>query len=476
MKQLIPALLLICGFLSTAADGAEAGAKRPNVLFVLIDDMGYGDLSCFSDSRVKTEQIDRLSREGLRFSQFYVNAPICSPSRIAFTTGQYPARWQITSYLDRREVNERRGIANWLNPAAPSLARTLAGAGYYTAHVGKWHMGGQRDVGEAPLIREYGFMTSITNFEGLGERVLPIFENRPDGKPFEHGPTRMSADLGGGPIHWVVRHEVTRVYVDRALDEITAAGSAGKPFYINLWLDDVHSPCQAPPDLRGDGSPEANYDGVTKEMDRQLGRVFDRIRSEPSLRDSTIILVASDNGPEPGLGTTAGMRGSKGNLYEGGIRLPLIVWAPGLVPSSTVGMINGKTLLAAMDVAPSILALAGVQPPAGVNFDGTDMSEALVGRSTVERKMPVMWCRPPDRPGPRNSWPDLAIRDGEWKLLINRDRSRPELYNIQDDPNEKSNQAEKRPDVVKRLADEVLAWDRSVKESAKSAQSKPTPQ
>lgn len=473
MKQLVLALLVACCAVATPALGAET-TQRPNVLFVLIDDMGYGDLSCFSDSRVKTDQIDRLGREGVRFSQFYVNAPICSPSRVAFTTGQYPGRWRITSYLDRREMNDRRGIANWLDPAAPSLARMLAGAGYYTAHVGKWHMGGQRDVGDAPLIRDYGFATSLTNFEGLGERVLPKFESDRNGKPFEHVPTKMSADLGGGPIHWIARHEVTHFYVDRALDEINQAAHAGKPFYINLWLDDVHSPCQAPPDLRGDGSPQANYDGVVKEMDRQLGRVFDRIRGEPNLRDNTIILIASDNGPELGLGTTGGMRGSKGNLYEGGIRLPLIVWSPRLLAPDSVGKINGKTLVAAMDFAPSLLALAGVQSSKDIAFDGLDMSQALLGRSAAERSAPVMWCRPPDRPGPKGAWPDLAVRDGNWKLLISRDRSRPELFDIVKDPNERTNLANERPDVTKRLADEVLAWDRSIQESAtKKPTSKP---
>src|SRR5207253_1921100 len=111
----------------------------------------------------------------------------------------------------------------------------------------KWHMGGQRDVGDAPPISDYGFAKSLTSFEGLGERVLAKFEPTPDGKPFVHEPTEMSAKLGGGPIHWVERHKVTEVFVDRAIAEIDAAAKANKPFYINLWPDDVHSPCQAPP-------------------------------------------------------------------------------------------------------------------------------------------------------------------------------------------------------------------------------------
>src|SRR6185369_16622312 len=137
-------------------------AARPNFIFVLIDDMGYGDLSCYGNQKVRTENLDRLAREGIRFTQFYVAAPICSPSRTALLTGQFPARWRITSYLADRKANTERGLAQWLDPAAPSLARTLQQAGYATGHFGKWHMGGQRDVGEAPLISQYGFDQTLT--------------------------------------------------------------------------------------------------------------------------------------------------------------------------------------------------------------------------------------------------------------------------------------------------------------------------
>lgn len=440
-----------------AADAFAAEAtNRPNILFVLIDDMGYGDLSCYGGKRVETTHIDALAREGVRFTQFYVNAPICSPSRVALTTGQYPGRWGITSYLDHREADRRRGQADWLSLEAPSLARFLAKAGYYTAHVGKWHMGGQRDVGDAPLITEYGFAASLTNFEGLGERVLPVFEPGPDGRPFQHGPTQMNARLGG-PIQWVDRHKVTEVFVDRAIKEIQKAVEADRPFYLNLWLDDVHTPLQAPPGLRGDGSREANYLGVMKAMDTQLGRLFDFIRSQPELRDKTLILLASDNGHEPGCGSAGGLRGSKATLYEGGIRSPLIAWYRG-IPASAVGTSNDQTLLAGMDLPPSLLAMAHVPPPDDVVFDGLNMAEALCGRATPKRDQPIMWVRPPDRPGPNRGWPDLAIRDGDWKLLVNRNGSKPELFNVINDPHESTNLADKHPEMVQRLSARVIEW------------------
>jgi uncharacterized sulfatase len=457
---LTAAVALLAPF-ARAADAPAARQAHPNILFFLIDDMGYRDLSCFGGTRAKTPEIDRLAAEGIRFTRFYVGSPICSPSRVAITTGQYPNRWRITSYLDNRAANRRRGMDNWLSPDAPSLARYLKAAGYHTAHVGKWHMGGQRDVGEAPPISAYGFDTSLTNFEGLGARLLPRFEPNPDGTPFRHGPTDLSAKLGGD-IRWVDRHRVTEAFVDRAIDEMKAAGREGKPFFINLWPDDVHSPCQAPPGMRGDGSPAANYVGVLREADRQFGRAFDFVRSNPDLRDNTIILVCSDNGPEAGLGSAGELRGSKGQLYEGGVRSPLIVWWPGGMPAGKAGTSNDTTIVTGMDVPPSLLALAGVGAPKGAIFDGVDMSAALAGRTAPERKQPVMWVRPPDRPGPRGNLPDLAIREGQWKLLVSRQGTRAELFDILADPREQKNLAADHPDLVHRLSATVIAWDKSI--------------
>lgn len=149
MKILL--LLLVCKALISVPLRAE-NPVRPNVVLVLIDDMGWGDFSCFGNPEAKTPNIDRLAGEGIRFSQFYVNAPICSPSRCALVTGQYPQRWRITSYLSNRADNRARGMADWLDPQAPLLVRMLHDAGYATGHFGKWHLGGQRDVADAPPI------------------------------------------------------------------------------------------------------------------------------------------------------------------------------------------------------------------------------------------------------------------------------------------------------------------------------------
>ena len=135
---------------------------------------GLGDFSCFGNKDAKTPNIDRMAAEGIRFEQFHVNSPICSPSRCAMTTGQYPQRWRIHSYLNNRADNARRGCAQWLDPKAPTLARVLQQNGYATGHFGKWHLGGQRDVDDAPPITAYGFDESLTNFEGMGPKLLPL--------------------------------------------------------------------------------------------------------------------------------------------------------------------------------------------------------------------------------------------------------------------------------------------------------------
>lgn len=230
--------LLLAALLLAAGLRADE-PRRPNILFVLVDDLGWGDFSCFGNTEAKTPHIDRLAAEGLAFDQFYVNSPICSPSRCALLTGQYPQRWRITSYLSHRADNSRRGLAQWLDPQAPSLGRTLQAAGFATGHFGKWHLGGQRDVADAPAITRYGFDTSLTNFEGMGPKLLPLTRT-PDVPEFKK--IWADAERLGGPVTWLDRAKITTGYADAALRFIDEATAQRKPFFINLWPDDVHSP------------------------------------------------------------------------------------------------------------------------------------------------------------------------------------------------------------------------------------------
>ncbi|MBM3881665.1 MAG: N-acetylgalactosamine-6-sulfatase [Verrucomicrobia bacterium] len=452
--------LLWAGFLTSPLPAATS--PRPNLIVVLFDDLGWGDFSCFGNRDATTEHVDRLAAEGLRFEQFYVNSPICSPSRAAISTGQYPQRWRITSYLDRRAHNDERGLAQWLAPEAPMLARALQQAGYATGHFGKWHLGGQRDVGEAPPIGAYGFDESLTNFEGLGPRVLPLLEAY-DGQPARRHALG-SDQLGQGPIAWADRSQVTAAFVAGAIRFIQHAQANGQPFYLNLWPDDVHSPFFPPKDRRGDGSPRSRYLGVLETVDEQLGVLFDFIRSREALRAHTLILVCSDNGPEPGAGQAGPFRGYKTMLYEGGVRSPLLVWGPGLIPAERAGTVNRQSVLAAIDLVPSLLAVAGVPGPAGIEFDGVALPEVLLGQARSSRNRPLFFRRPPDRDRfyGVDDLPDLAVRDGRWKLLCEYDGSDAQLYDLEADRGETVNLASSQPAVVQRLSEAVIEWHRAM--------------
>lgn len=457
MKSFVSLFLAVLAAVSVVS-AAAAEASRPNVIFLLIDDMGYADLSCYGNKAVHTDNIDRLAREGIRFTQYYVAAPICSASRTAAMTGQFPARWKMTSYLANRQLNNRRGMAQWLDVQAPSLARELQRAGYATGHFGKWHMGGQRDVGEAPLIAEYGYDATLTQFEGLGDRILPMLDAF-DGKPAKKYALG-SDNLGRGNITWMDRSKVTTAFAARALEFIKAAEQAGKPFYVNLWPDDVHSPFFPPKALRGDESKHTLYNAVVQATDDQLAEIITYVRTSPKLKDNTIIIVASDNGPEPGAGSAGVFRGSKGNLFEGGVREPLIVWAPKLMAEVARGTTNEKSVVAAVDLLPSILRFAGVTGTAAAEkSDGLDVSGTLLGRETAVRTKPLFWSRPPDRPGPpRQRHPDFSMREGDWKFMMRADGSAPQLYDLAKDGSETHNLAASDPARVEQMAKAIRAW------------------
>ncbi|MBN1816805.1 MAG: sulfatase-like hydrolase/transferase [Sedimentisphaerales bacterium] len=244
---------------------SDRQSNRPNIIFIFIDDMGYADPSCFGNPKVKTPNIDRLAAEGIRLTSFYANSPLCSPSRVAVMTGQYPHRWKIYSYLASRKANRDRGMADWLDPKAPTTARILQQAGYATAHFGKWHIGGGRDVGDAPLPQEYGFDESLVSFEGLGDRIL--FPN--------DDLCEQSRKLGRGKIQETPKHRSIEAYVDRAVRFIQA--HRDKPFYIELFPNDVHDPHLPKPNAiekwkEVTNNPfEMKFFAVLEEMDRQIG-------------------------------------------------------------------------------------------------------------------------------------------------------------------------------------------------------------
>lgn len=419
--------------------------------------MGWADLSSFGNTDAQTPNIDKIASEGISFEQFYVNSPICSPSRVAISTGTYPQRWNITSYLDHEKNNSARGMANWLDPSAPMLARNLQQAGYATGHFGKWHMGGQRDVADAPPITDYGFDESLTNFEGMGPKLLPMTKDE-TGKV---GKIWQDAEILGGGYTWMQRSEITTGFVDAALDFIAKASEEDKPFYVNLWPDDVHSPFWPPFEEYGlakEAGKRALYLAVLEAMDQQMGKLFEYIQSNEELKENTLILFCSDNGPELGAGRAGDLKGYKTHLYEGGIRSSLIVWGPGFIDKSAIGTRNKESIFSAIDFTPSLLAFTG--SPKTRMTDGENVIETILGESTESREAPIYFSRPPDRKSYYGfeNLPDLAVRYGKWKLLCDYDGGGPELFNMSEDPGETKNLANANPEIAKRLIKEVTSW------------------
>ena len=452
MRHLFILSVFLCGLC-----GSSTAAQKPNIIMVFIDDMGWGDFSCFGNKDAQTPNIDRIAAEGIRFEQFHVNSPICSPSRCALTTGQYPQRWRIHSFLNNRADNERRGCAQWLDPKAPTLARVLQQNGYATGHFGKWHLGGQRDVDDAPPITAYGFDESLTNFEGMGPKLLPLTMKPGDTEP---GKIWADAERLGKPVTWMQRSKITSGFIDAAIPFIDKATAAKKPFFVNLWPDDVHGPWWPPTDKWAEGK-RGLYLSVLEEMDRQFGKLFDHLRSNAELLNNTLLLICSDNGPEPGAGSAGPFRGSKTTLYEGGTRSPLIVWGPGVIEKAKAGSVNKKSIFAAFDLAPSLLSIAKIEAK-DVAFDGEDIAPALLGQSEVSRSDPIFWRRPPDRKTASDKLPerlpDLAMREGNWKLLCEYDGTKPQLYDLAKDRGEATNLAVMHADIVQRMTKSLLTW------------------
>lgn len=477
--MLVTGVLWLMFFAPLVPAQSPQQARRPNVVFIFVDDMGYRDLGCYGNPDVKTPNIDQLAGQGARFTQFYVASPICSPSRVGVLTGQYPARHKIHSYLASRARNNSRGMAHFLDPKVETVARTFQKAGYATAHFGKWHLGGGRDVGDAPLPQNYGFDESLVSFEGLGDRVLP------------EGGGMKSEKLGRGKITFAPKHKLTEMYVNRSIDFIRR--NKDKQFYLHLWLNDVHD-AHRPSEkmLKKYEGFKANpyvqkFYAVLDEMDRQIGRLINSI-DEMKLAENTLIVLTSDNGPTAwpryekqgydAPGHVGELRGRKWSLYEGGIREPLIVRWKGKVPA---GHVDKKSVIGAVDLFPTFCQIAKVPVPAKWNFDGTDVSAAFLGKP-ITRDKPLFWEYGRDenylRPAlPIDQSPNLAIRYDQWKLLMNGDGTRVELYDLNKSPREYHNVAGHHPKVTRSLIEKLLAFKKSIpgypeNKSAKLGQAK----
>jgi N-acetylgalactosamine-6-sulfatase len=452
LRAVLPAALLL------AAPAAAADPPRPNVVFILADDLGWGDLGCYGNRDTKTPNLDALAAGGKLFTHFYVNGSVCSPSRCAFLTGQFPARHKIHGHYATPELNTARGMSQFLDPKTPTLARLLKDAGYATAHVGKWHLGSHPD---APSPAKYGFdfvkATTSNDNTWAEQNADPFF-----------------------------RAKSSALFVDEGLKFVEA--NKGKPFYLQLWMLLPHATLNPTPeqlkafDRLAPGGADFPHKAARQifyaslaDLDAQVGRLVKRLE-ELKLADNTLVVFSSDNGPEEiairnaghsGVGSPGPFRGRKRSLYEGGVRVPLIArWPAGIKP----GQVDDSSVVCGADLLPTVCALAGAAVPKDHALDGEDRSAVLTGKP-AERTKPLFWEWRFNVAGPvLNKCPELATRDGKWKLLMNPDGSRVELYDVPADPSELTNLADKYPDVAKRMGERVLAWAKTLPDGPRDAE------
>lgn len=429
-----------------AAAQLHAQQDKPNVIVILVDDMGIGDNGTYGSTITPTPNIDRLAHEGLQLNSFYSAAPVSSPARTGLITGRCPIKYQINTFLDTKAANARVESVDYLDPAAPTMAHAFQDAGYATGHFGKWHMGGGRDVKDAPAFERYGFDEHVSTYES------------PDPDP-----KLTSTNWIWAASDEVKRWDRTAYFIDHAISFMKRSKEQGKPFFLNLWPDDVHTPWvpKAKAHKNGEWEMKLCFVPVMEELDRQLGRFFAAI-DELGLRDNTIVVYTADNGPAPSFNQerTCGKRGQKNSLYEGGINMPFIIRYPKAIEP---GRVNTRTVLSTLDLYPSLCAMCGIPTQSGYWSDGADYSRAFLGLEEPERKEPLMWDfgRNEYYNKPANAYhrsPHLAIRQGRWKLLCGDNISDAQLYDVVADPNETTDLAAEHPDLVQSMGQTVCEW------------------
>eukprot|EP00051_Salpingoeca_urceolata_P017525 m.239577 g.239577 ORF g.239577 m.239577 type:complete len:545 (+) comp18979_c0_seq4:46-1680(+) len=464
-------MLTACAVLLAAA---VAHGKKPNAIFLLADDWGWGDTGAYAsmvnggDKPPLTPNLDKMATEGTMFTRFHTLASVCSPSRASWLTGSWPLSVRSPYIFScSPEANAKKGQGNFVNLTTPMITRTLNNAGYATAHYGKWHLG---CTPNSPSPNAYGIDDSST------------YVSNPAVAP----------QLGNFSDLWFPSNS-SRLIVDHAIRFIKNATAEGKPFYLNLWFHISHAPL-APTPQQLEQFPTATYcawSGMTRrteyyhhcpiqvfrasqhDADQQIGRLFDFLKLKDLDRD-TITLFSGDNGPEDphvyfnSVGSAGIYRGRKRSLYEGGISTPLIVRWPGQVPAGRVSAAD----IASIDWFPTMASLSStaLDPKTQQWIRGRDASDLLLGKTNkpAPRTIPLVWDYRFKMPGKcYHQSPRLAIMDPEFdlKLLMNPDRSRVELFNVTADSFEQDNLAASRPADVDRLAKTLLDWEASMPQS-----------
>jgi arylsulfatase A-like enzyme len=429
-------LPLLAAGASNAGGSAFRTVRRPNIIMIYADDLGYGDLSCYGHPTIRTPYLDRLAARGMRFTNWYSAAPVCTPSRAALLTGRYPIRSGLTNVLGP----DSEGGISARELSLPQLLRT---AGYSTALVGKWHLGDQPK--HAPC--EHGFDTAFgvpysndmtsSPVPGVLSSVpyppLPLLRN---GKLLETDPDQTL---------------LTQRFTTEATRVLQT--STSRPFFLYFAHTAPHVPLYAGPRFRGN-SARGPYGDVVEEMDWSVGEIM-RTLEETGQSRNTLIVFSSDNGPwlsQRQQGGSAGpLRSGKSTTWEGGMREPCIAWCPGLIPAASVN----TSICNMMDLFPTFAHLAEAQLPKDLLLDGQNITPILAGGKGDPNRAFFYW----------NADDLVAVRRGPWKLRVQPNLSAPsnvELYNLDEDPSEQFDLAADRPNLAADLLTLMRAHAASV--------------
>jgi arylsulfatase A-like enzyme/acetyl esterase/lipase len=434
------AFLVSLGFLAPEPGSkATSAAAKPNVILILMDDLGYGDIGPFGSTNNRTPNLDRMAREGMKLTSFYA-APVCTPSRAQLLTGCYAKRVSLPNVLPPV-------AAVGLNPSEVTVAELLKSGGYATMCIGKWHVGDQPEFLPERQGFDHYFGLPYSNDMGGSETGVPA---KADSQRANRPPLPLVRD--GKVIETVSPAEQSRLterYTDEALKFIRE--NRDKPFFLYLPHTAVHVPVHPGAQFNGKSANGAYGDWV-EESDWSTGLILDTLR-ELKLAEKTLVIFTSDNGPWLTKGKDAGtagpLRGGKGGTFEGGVREPTIAWWPGKIPAgSTCDAVVGN-----IDLLPTCAALAGVSLPAGVKIDGQSIAPLLLGQSKQSPHAAHFYFT-----GNRLE----AVRSGPWKLAVapqsesmgaapKQPGFKPKLYHLDTDIGETTDVAAQHPEVVAQL-------------------------
>lgn len=442
---------------------ALAAPARPNVVLIVADDLGWSDLRCYGADFHETPRIDSLAREGIRFTSAYAAAPVCTPTRASIFTGKYPARLHMTIWYEqsRSPPQDRKLLPPVTVSNLPheefTLAEALREAGYHTIHVGKWHLG---EATHYPETQGFDVNIGGTHWGAPPTYFYPYRARFSSGGEFRYVPRLEYGEEG---------EYLTDRLTTEALRALERAGK--RPFFLHLAHHAVHTPIEAKPASIARWASKVDeslrhknpaYAAMVESLDENVGRLLDRLE-ELGLRENTVVVFTSDNGgyisEHRGLQVTTNhpLRSGKGSLYEGGIRVPLIVRWPGVVPPGSVcdePVISNDLFFMLLEIAGAEVRSAPRAPA-----DGLSLFPLLKDPSAKLARERLFWHYPHYYP---TTTPVSAIRSGDWKLLQYYEDGRVELYNLARDPGETEDLSRSRPDVAEKLRAELQSWLRSV--------------